>query len=163
MSDEETLEIIFWISISLLFTFVPLLFSAIYGSYYQKGKLRILLEREKETGKDPINNLSKPIDGKTVSSSSLMWVSVVIGPSWWQMLLGTIGSIFGGRLNSYSDVYDWARREAIQRLRESLKQSDYDNLINLRVETSMMSSSNRSKDKTAGMEIVAYGTAVKYE
>jgi uncharacterized protein YbjQ (UPF0145 family) len=39
----------------------------------------------------------------------------------------------------------------------------YDNLINLRVETSMMSNSNRSKDKTAGMEILAYGTAVKYE
>mgnify|MGYP002629324834 CR=1 FL=1 len=163
MSDEETLEIIFWISISLLLTFGPILFSAIYGSYYQKGKQLILLEREKETGKDPINNLSKPIEGKTVSSSSLMWVSVVIGPSWWQMLLGTIGSIFGGRLNSYSDVYDWARREAIQRLRESLKQSDYDDIINLRVETSMLSSSNKSKDKTAGMEIVAYGTAIKYE
>ena len=92
-----------------------------------------------------------------------MWVSVVIGPSWWQMLLGTIGSIFGGRLSSYSNVFDWARREAIQRLRESVKQSNYDDVINLRIETSMMSSSSRNKDKTAAMEIVAYGTAIKYD
>ena len=92
-----------------------------------------------------------------------MWESVVIGPSWWQMLLGTIGSIFGGRLNAYSETYDWARREAVQRLRESVSASDFDDVINLRIETSMMSSTSKSKDRTAAMEIVAYGTAVKYE
>ena len=161
--EEDLFWFIFAISISLILTVGPLIFSAIYGSIYQKGKMNKLLEREKQTGKDPINNLSTPLSDKKILSSALIWESVVIGPSWWQMLLGTIGSIFGGRLNAYSETYDWARREAIQRLREAVKESDFDDVINLRIETSMMSSSNRSKDKTAGMEIVAYGTAIKYK
>ena len=161
--EEDLFWFIFAISISLILTVGPLIFSAIYGSIYQKGKMNKLLEREKLTGKDPINNLSTPLSDKKILSSALIWESVVIGPSWWQMLLGTIGSIFGGRLNAYSETYDWARREAIQRLREAVKESDFDDVINLRIETSMMSSSNRSKDKTAGMEIVAYGTAIKYK
>jgi len=154
------------IGIPLLLTFGPISFSAIYGSFYQKGKMNKLLEREKGVGgsfKDPITNLSKPISNKKILNSSLMWESVVIGPSWWQMLLGWIGSLFGGRLNAFTDIYDWARREALQRLREKVISSNFDDIINLRIETSMMSSSNKSKDKTAAMEIVAYGTAVKYE
>ncbi len=162
-NEADLFWFVFAISISLILTVGPLIFSAIYGSIYQKGKMNKLLEREKQTGKDPINNLSTPLSNKKISSSSLIWESVVIGPSWWQMLLGTIGSIFGGRLNAYSETYDWARREAIQRLREAVTASDFDDVINLRIETSMMSSSNKSKDKTAGMEIVAYGTAIKYE
>lgn len=159
----DTFWFIVMIILSLTLTFGPLLFSAIFGSMYQKGKKEDLLEREKQTGRDPINNLSKPSGDKKILSSSLMWESVVIGPSWWQMLLGTIGSIFGGRLNAYSETFDWARREAVQRLRESINASDFDDIINLRIETSMMSSSSRSKDRTAAMEIVAYGTAIKYE
>ena len=154
------------IGIAICITFGPLAFSAIYGSIYQKGKRKKLLEREKQIGgsfKDPITNLSKPISNKKILNSSLMWESVVIGPSWWQMLLGWIGSLFGGRLNTFTDIYDWARREALQRLREKVISSNFDDVINLRIETSMMSSTNKSKDKTAAMEIVAYGTAVKYE
>tara|TARA_B100001113_G_scaffold347284_1_gene339464 strand:- start:31 stop:537 length:507 start_codon:yes stop_codon:yes gene_type:complete len=167
MADEvnggDMLGLVLAIGIPLLLTIGPLAFSAIYGSIYQKGKRNKLLEREKQTGRDPINNLSKPTGDKKILSSSLMWESVVIGPSWWQMLLGSIGSIFGGRLNAYAETYDWARREAIQRLRESVSASNFDDIINLRIETSMMSSTKKSKDRTSAMEIVAYGTAVKYE
>ena len=163
LNDGDMLGLVLAIGIPLLLTVGPIAFSAIFGSIYQKGKKNKLLEREKQTGRDPITNLSKPISDKKILSSSLMWESVVIGPSWWQILLGSIGSIFGGKLNAYAEIYDWARREAIQRLRETLNASNFDDIINLRIETSMMSSSNKSKDKTAAMEIVAYGTAVKYE
>ena len=165
-NDGDVLGLILAIGIPALLTFGPIAFSAIYGSYYQKGKMNKLLEREKGIGgsfKDPISNLSTPINNQKIMNSSLMWESVVIGPSWWQMLLGWIGSIFGGRLNAFTDTYDWARREALQRLREKVIASNFDDVINLRIETSMMSSSNKSKDKTAAMEIVAYGTAIKYE
>jgi len=162
-SQEDMFGLVVWIIISITLTFGPLVFSAVFGSIYQKGKRENLLEREKQTGKDPINNLSQPITNKKILSSALIWESVVIGPSWWQMLLGWIGSIFGGRLNAFSEIYDWARREAVQRLRETVKESDFDDVINLRIETSMMSSTNKGKDKTAAMEIVAYGTAIKYE
>lgn len=163
LNGGDTLGLVLAIGIPVLLTVGPLAFSAIFGSIYQKGKRTKLLEREKQTGRDPINNLSRPTEDKKVLSSSLMWESVVIGPSWWQMLLGRIGSLFGGRLNAYSETYDWARREAVQRLRESVSASNFDDVINLRIETSMMSSSSKSKDRTAAMEIVAYGTAVKYE
>ena len=66
------------IGIPLFLTFGPIAFSAIFGSYYQKGKMDKLLEREKQTGADPVSNLSKPIGDKKIHSSSLMWESVVI-------------------------------------------------------------------------------------
>ena len=162
-NDGDILGLFLAIGIPLFLTFGPIAFSAIFGSYYQKGKMNKLLEREKQTGRDPVTNLSNPVGDKKIHSSSLMWESVVIGPSWWQMLLGWIGSIFGGRLNAFTDIYDWARREALQRLREKVISSNFDDVINLRIETSMMSSTSRGKDRTAAMEIVAYGTAIKYE
>ena len=62
------------IGIPLLIAFGPLAFSAIFGSYYQKGKMDKLLEREKQTGADPVSNLSKPIgdNGITTNGNALI-------------------------------------------------------------------------------------------
>ena len=71
-------------------------------------------------------------------------------------------SIFGGQINVYTKIVDWARREAKQRLREQVAEAGFDSVINLRIETTVMSKNNGGKDKTAGVEILVYGTAIKY-
>ena len=71
-------------------------------------------------------------------------------------------SLFGGQINVYTKVVDCARREAKQRLREQVAEAGFDSVINMRIETTVMSKNNGGKDKTAGVEILVYGTAIKY-
>ena len=71
-------------------------------------------------------------------------------------------AIFGGQINVFTKIIDWARREAKQRLREDILEAGFDEVINLRLETATITRARGGKDKTSGIEIVAYGTAIKY-
>ena len=70
----------------------------------------------------------------------------------------SLKKIFGGELHTYSSLLDRARREALLRLKESC--SDADMLINLRFETSTISSGGNSN--IGSVEVLAYGTALWY-
>jgi uncharacterized protein YbjQ (UPF0145 family) len=88
--------------------------------------------------------------------------NVVMSPSWIQIFIGGILSLFGGEINVFTKMVDWSRREAKQRLREQIEASDFDEVINMRMETTIMTKTKGGKDKTTGVEILAYGTAIKY-
>ncbi len=88
--------------------------------------------------------------------------NVVMSPSWVQMWIGSIITIFGGEINVFTKIVDWARREAKQRLREQVAEAGFDAVINVRFETTVMSRTRGGKDRTSGVEILAYGTAIKY-
>ena len=91
-----------------------------------------------------------------------MTASVVMSPSWVQLWIGGIISLFGGQINVFTKIVDWARREAKQRLREQVAEAGFDHVINLRIETTVMSTTRGGKDRTSGVEILVYGTAIKY-
>ena len=92
----------------------------------------------------------------------MLMANVVMSPSWVQMWIGGIMSLFGGQINVFTKVVDWARREAQQRLREKVAEEGFDEVINMRIETTMLTTTRGGKDKTSGVEILAYGTAIKY-
>ena len=157
--DKETFEIIFWITLTLSLTLGPWIASLIGGHFYQKSKKKKLLERELNSARDPISNLKEPSRKDTIVSSNLIYASVVMSPSWWQIMVVKIHSIFGGQISILTKIFDWARREVLQRLREKSWEEGYDDVINLRIETSLISANT---DKQAAMEIVAYGTGIRY-
>ena len=92
----------------------------------------------------------------------MVTANVVMSPSWVQMWIGSIITIFGGEINVFTKIVDWARREAKQRLREQVAEAGFDAVINVRFETTVMSRTRGGKDRTSGVEILAYGTAIKY-
>ena len=142
----------------------PWLLSLLATMITQPRKRKVLLERETAaavTG-DSLTTLSKPFGGREIREFRVMMANVVMSPSWVQMWIGGIISLFGGEINVYTKVVDWARREAKQRLREQVAEAGFDNVINMRIETTVMSRNNGGKDKTAGVEILVYGTAIKY-
>jgi len=55
-------------------------------------------------------------------------------------------------------VLAWARKEALQRLREQARAKGFDNVINVRLDTSEIQS---SKGRNTAIEILAYGTGIK--
>ena len=143
----------------------PWLLSLIATMIYQPRKRKVLLERESATNfvsGDALSTLSKPLGDREIREFRMMMASVVMSPSWVQMWIGGIISLFGGEINVFTKVVDWARREAKQRLREQVSEAGFDEVINLRLETSMLTKTAGGKDRTSGVEILAYGTAIKY-
>jgi len=145
-------------------TVVPWLLSLLATMISQPRKRKVLLQRETAaaaTG-DSLTTLSKPFGDREIREFKVMMANVVMSPSWVQMWIGGIMSLFGGQINVYTKVVDWARREAKQRLREQVAEAGFDEVVNIRIETTVMSRNKGGKDKTAGVEILVYGTAIKY-
>ena len=148
----------------LLFTIGPWVLSLIASFLYQPSQRKKLLAREAAfaaTG-DTLTTLKKPFGDKEIKEFSMVTANVVMSPSWVQMWIGSIITIFGGEINVFTKIVDWARREAKQRLREQVAEAGFDAVINVRFETTVMSRTRGGKDRTSGVEILAYGTAIKY-
>jgi len=148
----------------IIIPFTPWILSLVGTLLYQPAQKNTLLEREKASAKsgDSLSTLSQPFAGKEVREFELVMSSVVMGPSWIQIAIGGILSWCGGEITTFTKVVDWARREAKQRLREQVASKGFDDVINMRIETTVMSKTKGSKDKTTGVEILVYGTAIKY-
>ena len=56
----------------------------------------------------------------------------------------------------------YGRRKVLHEMRKDAITSGFDEIINVRVETSMVTKKSKGDDKTAGYEFIAYGTAIKY-
>ena len=155
---------IFWIAFSIFMTASPWILSGIGTFIYQPKKKQQLLVREQASAKrgDVLSTLSNPLSGREVKHTQLVLANVVMSPSWIQIFIGGILSLFGGEINVFTKMVDWSRREAKQRLREQIEASDFDEVINMRLETTIMTKTKGGKDKTTGVEILAYGTAIKY-
>ena len=152
------------ILVYILIPLTPWILSFVGTLLYQPAQKKALLEREAISAKsgDSLSTLSKPFAGKEVQEFELVMASVVMGPSWIQIVIGGILSLFGGEINTFTKVVDWARREAKQRLREQVASKGFDDVINMRIETTVMSKTKGNRDKTTGVEILVYGTAIKY-
>ncbi|MBD38266.1 MAG: hypothetical protein CMB10_04505 [Euryarchaeota archaeon] len=138
--------------------------SWLFGNLHQ-NKLLLKLDMEEKAlagTPNPVSNLSNPSQARQVDSSSLVMESISVGPSWWQMFTGGIKGLFGGKIHSYDKMLTYGRRVVIHRLRVQAIQSGFDEVINLRVETSMISKKSKNDDKTAAYEFTAYGTAIRY-
>ena len=145
-------------------TVLPWTLSLIATLLYQPSKKKALLKREQNAALsgDALSTLRKPLGNREIREYRVMMANVVMSPSWVQMFIGWFLSIFGGEINVYTKIVDWARREAKQRLREQVAEAGFDEVINMRIETSVLSKTSNKDDKTAGIEILAYGTAIKY-
>ena len=164
MAEGEPFIGLIIVGIVLLFTIGPWVLSMIATFLYQPSQRKKLLAREAAfaaTG-DTLTTLKKPFGDKEIKEFTMVTANVVMSPSWVQMWIGSIITIFGGEINVFTKIVDWARREAKQRLREQVAEAGFDAVINVRFETTVMSRTRGGKDRTSGVEILAYGTAIKY-
>ena len=66
--------------------------------------------------------------------------------------------IVGGRVTSYENLIDRARREAVLRMKEKAKTLGANYVFNVKMETSSISKGKR--ESIGSVEVLAYGTAV---
>ncbi len=111
-------------------------------------------------GRDPLTT----IDGgyrTDITSCGIVWTGVVFGPSHWHLLIGWFNNLTGGSIDIFQKVVSAGRAEAMQRLRERAVANGWDEVINVRIDTSDMAPQG-AKNSVKGVEIFAYGTGVKY-
>jgi uncharacterized protein YbjQ (UPF0145 family) len=154
--QQDEVNLILSVGLPLLVAVGPLLFSWIFGNIYQKKKQEELGARVKAFGTDNLTTLKAP--PAQVSASGLLTANIIMSVSWWQRLVGGLKTIFGGQVETWDRILAWARKEAMQRLREQASTKGFDNVINVRLETSEIQS---SKGRNTAIEILAYGTGIK--
>ena len=155
-----------WLALGMAFSVGPILFSWLYGNYYQSNKVKNLLARENaflaQHGQDNIHSISHLIPSQPITNCGLVMANISVGTSWWQTMIGRFHAMIGGNITMFDRVLNYGRKEALQRLREQALQQGWDNVINVRLETSrIVSSSNQGK--SSAFEILAYGTGIKHQ
>jgi uncharacterized protein YbjQ (UPF0145 family) len=86
---------------------------------------------------------------------------VVVSVDYFKRFVAGLRGLFGGRISSYESLLDRARREAVLRMKASAMHEGYHAIVNVRLETSCLAKSARNNKKTAGVEVLAFGTGIK--
>ena len=92
----------------------------------------------------------------------LVMGAVCVSIDYFKRFAAALRFLVGGRVVAYETVIDRARREAILRMKEQAVARGYEAIICVRIETAQIASSRSDGKGTAGMEVVAYGTAVRF-
>ena len=70
-------------------------------------------------------------------------------------------SLFGGRLHSYDTVLDFGRREVLMRLNQQANERGCASIVNIRIETSVISFAKNEKSKQSSVEFLAFATGIR--
>ena len=144
----------------LLVTPVMLLGAWISGGVLERRHLKSLLLLESgSSGVLAITIEDLPPDWH-VESCELVMGNVVISQDYFKRVAASIKSIFGGNIGVLEPLLERARREALIRMKGVAHARGYDTIINVRIETATLASSRGNGKGTAGVEILAFGTAI---
>lgn len=136
-------------------------FGFIIGGILERRHFNSIRQREAEFAALPVFPTRSTDAGRVVADGHLVVASVVVSLDYFKKILAAFRNIFGGNVRSYESLLDRAKREAILRLKAQA--TDCDAIINLRMETSNLANVQSPKKKAVGgVEVIAYGTAVRY-
>lgn len=147
--------------ISLFITLSLLALGYGAGTYLEKRHYASIHERERATLRMPVVTFASLPEGWLPTRAALATGSVVISLDYFKRFLASLRNIFGGRVSAYETLLDRARREAVLRMKEDAIARGYDAIVNVRIETSRLASARADGKGTAGVEILAFGTAIK--
>ncbi len=146
--------------ISLLVTPAMLVGAWIAGSLLERRHLKSLLLLESGS-RDVLAVTIEDIPSEwNVEGCELVMGSVVISQDYYKRVAASLKGIVGGRIRVFEPLLERARREAMLRMKAIAHRRGYYTIINVRIETSPLSRSRGDGKGTAGVEILAYGTAI---
>lgn len=132
------------------------------GSIIEKRHFASIRMREDRLHGFPVVSFDTMPDDWTVSSSNLATGSIVISLDYFKRVIAGLRGLVGGRIKTYEPLLERARREALLRMTESAREQGFDAIFNVRLETSRLANATRDGKGTAGVEMLAFGTAVKF-
>ena len=143
-----------------LLTFLILLGLGFWiGGQRNSRHLERLEAREQRLRTLPTTN-GRIIPGAVLIQPTLVHGGVVISVDYFKRIGAIISTIFGDRLYAYESLMERGRREAVLRMQEAAQAEGADAVINVRIETTRIANGMGDK-QVAGIEVLAYGTAVR--
>lgn len=153
-------------NLELFFNFgMPLLIlMAAYfiGNMIERRHFRNIREREDRYHGYPVVSFDTMPDDWNAASSTLVTGSIVISLDYFKRVIAGLRGLVGGRIKTYEPLLERARREALLRMTEEARKQGYDAIFNVRLETSRLANARGDGKGTAGVEMLAFGTAVKF-
>ena len=135
------------------------------GTSLERAHFANIREREQRLLPCPAVTFDSPTvrDAIAVNSADaeLVMGNTVVSLDYFKRFLAGLRAIFGGRIAAYESLLDRGRREAILRMREDALARGFDAVINIRLETSTLARAASNGKGVAGVEVLAFGTAVK--
>ena len=119
--------------------------------------------REKALSGFPVLTFETVPPDWRIASATLMTGSTVVSVDYFKRIIAGLRGLVGGRIKTYEPLLDRARREALLRMIETAKAQGYDAIVNARLETSRLASATRRGKGIAGVEMLAFGTAVTFD
>lgn len=132
------------------------------GNYIEKRHFRNIRKREAALKGFPVMTFQSIPSNWKVTRSDMVGGSVVVSLDYFKRVIAGLRTMIGGRVKTYEPLLDRARREAMLRMAESAKNSGYDAVINVRLETSRLANAKGGQG-TAGVEMLAFGTAIAFD
>lgn len=132
------------------------------GALIEKRHFSKIRKREQEYAAYPVVSFNTMPDDWTAGESTLVTGSIVISLDYFKRVIAGLRGLVGGRVKTYEPLLDRARREALLRMTEAAREQGYDAVFNVRLETSRLANSRGDGNSTAGVEMLAFGTAVKF-
>lgn len=158
---EDNLE-----KLSLFFNYgMPLLvIMAAYfiGNWIERKHFLNIQEREEALHGFPVVSFDTMPSDWSAESTDMVTGSIVISLDYFKRVIAGLRGLIGGRIKTYEPLLERARREALLRMTESAREQGYDAIFNVRLETSRLANARRDGKGTAGVEMLAFGTAVKF-
>lgn len=131
------------------------------GSAVEQRHFRLLRMREVRSRNMPVATILKVPADWEVTGSALVTGSCVISLDYFKRFVAGLRLLFGGRIAAYETLLDRARREAFLRMKERAHEAGYRAIIGVRFETSQIAPNGRQGKGTAGVEVLASGTALR--
>ncbi len=132
------------------------------GHTFEQRHFRSIREREARLSQVLVVTLRRMPGLIGAHEPALVTGAVCVSIDYFKRFAAGLRFLVGGRVAAYETVIDRARREAILRMKEQAVAMGYQAVICVRIETARIASSRNDGKGTAGMEVVAYGTAVRF-
>ncbi len=130
------------------------------GNAIEKKHFREIRAREEKVHGFPVITFETLPPDWRVGSAELVTGSVVVSLDYFKRIIAGLRGLIGGRVKTYEPLLDRARREAVLRMIEDAKARGYDAVVNVRLETSRLANARKDGQGTAGVEMLAFGTAI---
>ena len=148
------------IPIDFVVLLVLLLVGLTAGQITEINHFAKLKRREKETQGVILSNVKHYVLDRKVLDAHFVSGHVVISTDYFKSLCASLRRLVGGRVRSFEKLIERGRREALLRLKDEAAVLGADFVLNVRFETFTIARSRQGKGLT-GVEVLAYGTAVK--
>lgn len=147
-------------TIDFIVPLVLLVLAYFLGTYIERRHFRDIRKREERLRGFPVVTFETLPDNWRVESVGLASGSVVVSLDYFKRVIAGLRALIGGRIKTYEPLLDRARREAMLRMIEQAQANGFDAIVNVRLETSRLANARGNGNGTAGVEMLAFGTAL---